>query len=415
MQYLKRTCIAVMASLVMASAATAVDWSQFRGPNRDGTSPETGLLKQWPKDGPREVWSYEELGEGFSSVAVADGMLYVCGMTDGQGHLFAFDLDGNLKYKVNYGPEWDKSGNYPGTRTTPTIDGDHLYIMSGQGRVVCYEAKTGQVVWYIDTLDKFNGKNIRWGVAESVLIDGDKVICTPGGRDASLVALNKKTGETLWTSKGLSELSAYCSPVLIERGANRLILTIVQKSVVGLDASTGNVYWKIPHEVSYEIQAVSPAYADGLMCFTNGYRHGSHGFALSPDGTSVEKKWSEKSLDVHHGGVVLVDGNIHGASTRGEWVCIDLAAGKVVFTDRAESADRLVGKGSVIYVDGMLYTYGEKGQVGLVKIKPNGYELVSSFRIQKGSKQHWAHPAISDGRLYMRHGEALMCYDIKAR
>ena len=138
-------------------------------------------------------------------------------------------------------------------------------------------------------------------------------------------------------------------------------------------------------------------------------------FALSPDGTSVEKKWSEKSLDVHHGGVVLVDGNIHGASSRGEWVCLDLQTGKVRFTDRVKSSDRLVGKGSVIYVDGMLYGYGEKGDIGLIRIKPDGYELVSSFPVKKGSKQHWAHPAISDGRLYVRHGEALMCYDIKAQ
>ena len=277
------------------------------------------------------------------------------------------------------------------------------------GRLACYNAKSGQPIWHVDTLEKFKGKNIRWGIAESPLIDGEKVICTPGGQDATVAALNKMTGETIWTTKGLSQLSGYCSPLLVERGGTRLIITLVEKALVGIDADNGTVYWTVPHEVSYDIQAVSPAYQDGLVYITNGYRHGSHGFQLSPDGKSIEKKWSEKSLDVHHGGVVLVDGNIHGASSNGTWTCLDLATGKVEFTDK------LVGKGSVIYVDGMLYGYGEKGQVGLIKIKPDGYEMVSSFGVTKGGKEHWAHPAISDGRLYVRHGEALMCYDIKAR
>lgn len=409
MQNLKRTLIICLALLTMVSAARAADWPQFRGPDRDGTSPETGLLKQWPAEGPKEIWSYDGLGEGYSSAAVADGIVYTCGMIDKEGHLFAFDLNGNLKYKVKYGPEWTKSGNYPGTRTTPTIDGDRLYLMSGQGRIACYNAKTGEPVWHVDTFDEFGGRNIRWGISESVLIDGDKAICTPGGRDATVVALNKMTGETLWTSKGLSEMSAYCSPMVVERGPNRLILTMVEKSIAGLDAATGKVYWTVPHKVSYDIQAVSPLYKDGVMFVTNGYRKGSHGFALSPDGAGIEKKWSEKSLDVHHGGVVLVDGDIHGASTRGQWICLELATGKVKFSEK------LVGKGSVIYVDGMLYGYGEKGQAGLIEITPAGYKLVSSFRVTKGGGPHWAHPAISDGRLYLRHGQVLMAYDIKAK
>ncbi len=403
--------IRVVLSMVLAvvSVANAVDWPQFRGPNRDGTSPETGLMMQWPRGGPTELWSYEGLGEGYSSVSVADGMVYTAGMIDGQGYLFAFDLEGTPKYKVNYGPEWTKAGNYPSARTTPTIDGDRLYLISGQGRIACHKAKTGEHIWHVDTLDKFKGKNITWGIAESPLIDGERIICTPGGQDATVVALNKMTGETIWTTKGLSQPSAYCSPVLVERGTTRLILTLVEKAGIGVDADTGKVHWIIPHEVSYDIQAVSPAYEDGLMCITNGYHHGTLGFLLSPDGTGVTQKWSEKSLDVHHGGIVLVEGNIHGASTNGNWTCLDLASGKVKF------ADKLVGKGSVLYVDGMLYGYGEKGQVGLIKIKPDGYELVSSFRVTKGSKEHWAHPAVSNGRLYIRHGPVLMCYDIKAR
>lgn len=415
MELSKRICVVLSLVLLVSAVALAADWPQFRGPERDGTSPEAGLMKQWPAGGPKELWSYDELGEGYSSVSVADGTIYTCGKEGDQGYLYALDLDGNLKYRVHYGQAWNEKGNYPGTRTAPTVDGDRVYLMSGHGRLSCHDAATGKQLLYVDTLDKFNGRNIRWGIAESVLIDGRKVICTPGGRNATVVALDKMTGETIWTSKGLSQRSAYCSPLLIERGGTRLILTLVEKALAGIDADTGEVYWTVPHEVSYDIQAVSPVYHDGIVYITNGYRKGSHGFALSADGKNIEKKWSERSLDVHHGGVVLIDGDIHGASTRGEWMCLDIATGKVEFTDRSDGSDRLVGKGSVIYVDDRLYVYGEKGGVGLVRIKPDGYEMTGSFEIKKGSKEHWAHPAISDGRLYIRHGEVLMCYDIEAR
>jgi len=222
----RRVLVSLFIVLVGVGTVSAADWPQFRGPGRDGTSPETGLMKQWPDGGPAELWSCAGLGEGFSSVAIADGVVYVCGMISRQGYLFAIDSQGKVKYKVNYGPEWDKAGNLPGTRTTPTVDGERLYIMSGQGRIACYNAVDGKRIWYVDTLKKFAGKNIRWGIAESVLIDGDKAICTPGGKEATVVALNKMTGETVWTSKGLSQLSAYCSPILVERGPNRLILTL---------------------------------------------------------------------------------------------------------------------------------------------------------------------------------------------
>lgn len=403
-----RIAVALWIVLAGVCAVGAADWPQFRGPARDGTSPETGLMKQWPQGGPAELWSCEGLGWGYSSPAVAGGVAYTCGMIQDQGYLFAIDSRGKVKYRVNYGSEWDKAGNSPGTRTTPTIDGDRLYIMSGRGRIACHNAASGDRIWAVDTPEKFGGKNIRWGIAESILVDGDRVICTPGGKDAAVVALNKMTGETVWTSKGLSQLSAYCSPILVERGSSRLVVTLVEKALAGIDANTGRVCWVVPHEVSYDIQAVSPLYADGMIFVTNGYRHGCQGFALSPDGMSAEQKWLQKALDVHHGGVVLVDGRVHGASSRGDWVCVDLATGRVAFTGK------LVGKGSVIYADGMLYGYGESGKVGLIKIKPDGYELVSSFPVKKGSNEHWAHPAISDGRLYIRHGDTLLCYNIKA-
>jgi len=332
-------------------------------------------------------------------------VIYTTGMADKQGWLYALDLAGNLKYKVNYGPEW--AGSHPGTHTTPTIDQDHLYLMSGQGRIACHELETGKCRWYKDTLDEFQGKNIRWGIAESVLIDGNKVICTPGGKNATVVALDKMTGETIWTTKGLSELSAYCSPSVIERGDLRILLTMVQKSVVGIDIQTGRLLWRVGHEVDYDISAVTPVYVNGAIIVSNAYGNGSLMFELAPDGMSVTRKWAQESLDVHHGGMLLINGNVHGANGR-EWQCLDPKTGQVKY------ASKLTGKGSGIYADGMLYCYGEKGQLGLARVSPTGYDLVSSFKITKGKKQHWAHPAISDGRLYIRHGEVLMCFDVKA-
>ncbi|MBN2138941.1 MAG: PQQ-like beta-propeller repeat protein [Sedimentisphaerales bacterium] len=407
MKYTRITTIVLSVVLCLSSIAGAVDWPQFRGPTRDGLSGETGLVKKWPDAGPKELWSFEGLGNGYASVSIADGLVYTTGVVGDDGILFAFDLNGDVKWKVTYGPGW--KGANPGTRTTPTIDGDRLYLMSGLGRIACHNAKTGKHIWHRDTLEEFGGKNIRWGIAESVLIDGEKVICTPGGKDATVAALNKMTGKTVWTSKGLSELSAYCSPIAIDRGPNRIILTMVEQSIVGIDMKTGEIFWRHPNKVSYDISAVTPAYENGMMYVTNGYRHGGHMFEISADGKESSKKWSEKTLDVHHGGVVLVNGNIHGAGTRGVWTCVELASGEVKFTDN------LVGKGAVIYVDGLLYCYGEKGTLGLVKINPAGYEMVSSFEIKKGTNEHWGHPSISDGRLYIRHGNALMCYDIKAK
>jgi outer membrane protein assembly factor BamB len=362
-------------------------------------------MKKWPAGGPKELWSVDGLGVGFSSVAVADGTIYTTGLVDKEGILFAFDLKGDMKWKITYGPEW--TGSHPGVHSTPTVDGDRLYLMSGMGRIACHNAKTGEHIWHTDTLRKFGGKNIRWGIAESVLIEGDKVICTPGGPGASVVALNKMNGETIWTSKGLGEPSGYWSPVAIDVGSKRVVLTLLQKSLVGIDINSGKVLWTHPHKVRYDINAVTPTYENGLIYVSNGYRQGGHMFELSADGTGIKKKWSEKSLDIHHGGVVLVDGYIHGASTKGTWSCLEPATGKVKF-----SAD-LVGKGSVLYADGLMYGYGENGKVGLIKINPDGYEMISSFQVAKGTAEHWGHPAISDGRLYIRHGDALMCYDIR--
>jgi hypothetical protein len=406
-------CLSIFLACGVSSAN---DWPQFRGPNRDGKSAETGLLKEWPQGGPKLLWSVEGLGIGFSSVAISNGFLYTTGMIDGEGFLFTYDLAGNLKWKESYGPEW--TGSYKGTRTTPTIDGSRIYVFSGTGVMVCFETGGGRKIWEVNTLEKFEGRNVRWGMSGSPLIDGDRVYCTPGGKKGVIAALDKMTGRTIWAAAGLDELSAYSSAILIEKGGNHLLINVIQKSVICVNAHNGELIWREPYVTPSDTGGVTPVYRDGCVYVTSAvereFTRGGVMFELSADGTSVAEKWNDQTLDCGHGGVVLVDGYLYGSTfdgiPKGDWVCLAWDNGQVMYKAKWNG-----NKGSIIYADGMLYCYDENtGDVALVKALPEGFEIVSSFRVTQGSGSHWAHPVISDGRLYIRHGEALIAYDIKA-
>jgi len=397
----------VVAVLVVLSGGVLCegeDWPQFRGVRRDGKTTESGLLDKWPEGGPPMLWHCEGLGSGFASVSVVDGVIYTTGMIDKAGHLFAIKANGEVKWEKEYGPEW--TGPHPGTRTTPTVDGDYLYIMSGQGRIACYKKNDGELVWKVDTLEKFGGKNIKWGIAESVLIEGDRVFCTPGGKDASIVALYKHTGQTIWTTKGLSNLSAYCSPILYNAFEKRLLFTMVQKLFVCVDSETGKVLWTIPHETKNDIAAVTVLpYCQNAVYFTS---HGTGGMKIRfpRDGSEYKELWRSEALDCLHGGVVWY-GPFYGSDSKGNWICQQPTTGEVLFKEPLLDA-----KGSIICADGMLYCYSEKGTLALVEPRSKGMELVSSFKITLGEGDHWAHPAISEGVLYIRHGSVLMAFDI---
>ena len=404
--------IAVFLSLVLVLNVGLVsfggEWKQFRGPERTGKSAETGLLQKWPDEGPGLLWSFEGLGRGFGSVSVADGSIYATGMIEKTGYLFAIDSSGKLKWKTEYGQEW--TGDYPGTRTTPTIDGERIYIMSGQGQVACFKRENGDLIWKVDTLKKFDGKNIKWGIAESVLIDGDMVFCTPGGKDATMAALNKYTGEAIWTTKGLSNLSAYCSPILTKIGEKKLLLTLVKELIICVDSENGKVLWTIGHKTRNDIAAVTGLIpSQGQVYFTS-HAVGGTNIGLTEDGSNYKILWTSKSLDCLHGGVISHKGNLYGSDSKGNWVCQEAGSGRVKFEEKILDA-----KGSITYADGMLYCYSEKGTLGLVRPSENEMELVSSFKITAGTNEHWAHPVVCDGRLYIRHGDALMAFDVKAK
>ncbi len=405
-----RLLIATVLMVCVISVAAGEDWPQFRGLNRDGKSPEKGLLKAWPAEGLKPVWVVEGLGKGYSSVSVAGGTVFTTGMIGdaNEGMLSAIDASGKITWQTKYGPEWDKM--HPGARSTPTVDGDRLYELSGVGRLLCLDVKTGAVVWTRDLPKEFAGGAPMCGFAEAPLIYGSTVICTPGGKDAALAALDRKTGQTFWTSTGFSDLSAYCSPILIERGGMHIVVTITMRHIAGLDADTGALLWRQPFDTTAEDpnHSVAPVYQDGLLYVTSGHGKGGQMFEIAPDGKAITPRWTDTVLNTVHGGLMLLDGYVYGSNAKGKWVCLELTRGQVMYEDKG------VGSGSIAYADGMLYCYGDHGTLGLVRATPKAYELVSQFKVTQGEGPHWAHPVISGGCLYIRHGDFLMAYRVSA-
>jgi outer membrane protein assembly factor BamB len=411
---MKKILLISMLILLIIPAVTilAADCPRFRGPDSDGIFPETGLLKKWPDGGPKLAWSVKGLGQGFSSAVVVDGTVYVTGMNEQkQGYLFAYNLDGSFKWKSAYGPEMGRMGPaVAGTRGTPTVDTDQIFVMSSFAKLYMIEPKRGQVIRTVDLLKRFGAKQARFGFAECVLVNNEKVICTPGGPNATLVTLNRKTGELIWQTKGLSEPTGYCSARIIRHGGRRLLVTMVAGGIVAVNPDNGKLLWRQEHSHRAGVQPNPPVYSDGMIYFSSGMGAGGVMLALSDDALSVTQKWTDKMLDCQMHGVVLIDGYIYGAAQGAKrgLVCLELKTGNVMWNAPE------VGKGSVICADGMLYVYGEDGTVHLVKPSSDAFKPVGKFTVSEGTEQHWAHSTIANGRLYIRHGDSLMAYDIKA-
>jgi outer membrane protein assembly factor BamB len=398
--------ILVAIAFILYSVGFSQEASRWRGPSGNGVYDESGLLKQWPANGPEVLWSFEELGQGHSSVIVSRGSVYTSGMIDGTGYLFKLDLEGNLVYKQAYGPEYTES--WYGTRGTPVIVGNKIYLESGHGKLICFNEADGEIVWSKDLFKDFDGSNITWGVNETPVVDGRLIYATPGGKNNNVVALNRYSGELIWSSKGLGELSAYCTPLLFNHNGRKILATHTAAHLIGLDASSGKVLWSQRHPNDYSVHANTPIYHNGELFYFSGYGQGGGKIKLSEDGSSISKGWFSKTVDSRMGGAVLVDGYIYvsGDSNR-EWRCMDWESGKEMYASEA------IGKGVVISADGMLYCYSEKGELALVKPDPSGFKVVSQTKVTHGSEQHWAHPAIYDGVLYVRHGKALVSYKVK--
>jgi outer membrane protein assembly factor BamB len=385
---------------------TAANWPGWRGANRDGKSTDTGLLKAWPEGGPKKLWTCDQLGEGYSSVAVADGVIYATGLKDKKLHLLAILAgDGTVVWETLVGPGWTDS--HPGTRATPVVDEGRIYLVTGPGSVSCYDAGKGEKLW-TRSLGEFGGKTPRWGFAESVLIVGDKAVVTPGGGKTAVVALDKKSGKTLWQSEPWGA-AAYSSAILVDYQGAKVIVQGTEKGLIALNPANGKTFWTMPFRPPGRGSAcATPAFADGYIFWAVGYKTGCLGLKLTGGKEPAARKLYENhDMENHHGGFVIVDGHAYGYCDKNGWTCIDVKTG------RAKWMNAGVGKGSICYADGMLYLFGEKGgRVGLVPASPEKLELVGDFRVS-GSGPSWAHPVVTGGRLYLRYANNLYCYDVK--
>jgi len=404
-----------------ACGLVAAEWPQFHGPNRDNRSSETGLLKSWPEGGPPRLWEVSGIGQGYSCVAIARGKVYITGEIDGDCVITALDMEGNKRWTQTNGKAW--AGSYPGTRSTPTITPDGLlYHESGIGNLVCLKADTGEVVWSVNILDEFEGRNIQWGLAESPLVVDDLVICTPGGRQISVVALDRHTGRPVWKCTGVGDKPGYASPILIDYQGLRQIVTVMSESVVGVRASDGKLLWRYPHKVYADENILTPLFHDGVVIVSGCVGKGTTALRLlvSGDRCTVQRQWHNKTLDNKQGGLVLVGGRIYGYAElqvrRGPWVCIDFTTGRTIFQCSPLKSSYKYRSGSITYADGMFYLYSDNGHAALAKATDTGFEVTGKLEIEEpGERPTWAHPVVCGRRLYLRYGDKLGAYDIAGR
>ena len=407
-------CSFILLAFILTSNAQHVQW---RGPNRDGHFTENGLLKEWPENGPEIILETEGIGKGWSSPILVGDMIYVTGMIDTLDYLTAMDLQGNVKWQVSYGRAWNQS--FPDTRSTPVVEDNRIYVQSGTGRVVCINRETGDEVWAVEVDNEFETEYGTWGNSETPLIVDDKIISTPAGSKTSVVALDKMTGEPVWQTESLGGPRAYASATIYEYNEFRYILAMIGTHLLAIHPETGELAWYYkyldPEKWDREglIWANTPIFKEDEIFLSMGYDYHAVMLKMDSTGTSVSEKFIDRTLDNHHHGVILHDGHLYGSNwynnKQGRWVCMVWDTGEIKYVDEWDT------KGALIMADGMLYAYNERGNVGLVKPSPDGFEVVSQFRITKGAGPHWAHPFIADGNLLVRHGEVLFVYDIKGK
>jgi outer membrane protein assembly factor BamB len=400
----------LIACSLTVSAAPDTDWAQWRGPNRDGVSAETGLLQQWPASGPAVAWTATGLGRGYGSPAVRGDRLFVQGTIGTSSAVFALRRsDGKQLWVRALGKtlDQDKGG---GPRGTPTVDGDLLYALTEAGDLACLRAADGSVVWTRNLLADFGGSNPEWLISESPLVDGPRLIVTPGGRGAGMAALDKVTGKTVWTTTDLSDPAAYSSVVPMDVQGVRIYVTLTSQAAVGVRAADGAVQWRHTKAANRTANITTPVVFGDKVFVTTAYNTGGALLQLRAEAGSVkaDEVYFTRDMMNHHGGVVLVDGHLYGFSNS-ILTCMEAATGAVKWKDRS------VGKGAVTYADGRLYVLGETNTVGLVDASPAAYTERGRFSIADQGWPSWAHPVVAGGRLFIRTQGVLASYVIAAK
>jgi outer membrane protein assembly factor BamB len=402
--------------LLLTSSSGTTRIYEWRGPDRSGIYKESNLLKEWPAEGPKELWSISNIGNGFGSPVFTEENFYITGEIDSMEVLFSFNIKGEKQWQTTLGREWMRS--FPGSRSAPTIVDDLLYVGSGLGNLFCINRADGKIIWSKDMKTDFNGVLPLHGHSESALISGEKVFWTTGGPDNNVVALNRFNGRLIWSAKGFGERSAYNSPKLIELPGRKIIVTFSAYHLMGLDAQSGNLLWaheqdnftvdkRIPGNGDTHSNTV--LYEKGFIYYTAGDGNCSVKLKLSDDGSKITEIWRNKGFDSFMGGVVKIGDYIYGSGTsKPDFRAINSNTG--LLTDSLK-----IGSGAVIAADNMLYYYTQKGDMMLLGYDEGKIQKVSSFKIRDGNLQHFSHPVIHEGVLYQRHGNVLMAFDIRKK
>ena len=392
------------------------DIAEWRGPGRQGVYSDKNLLKVWPEKGPKLLLELNDIGNGYSSPVVYRQNIFVSGRKDTMDVISAYSVDGKKKWETAYGHAWMRS--FPETRSTPMIENNRIYLVSGMGEVVCVDALSGKLLWKVDAQTDFKGEPHRWGIAESVAISDKAVFYVTGGEETSVIALDKANGKLLWKTKSLGGMRAYASSVVIEKAGLKMLLAQTANDLMAINVESGEIVWSFnlvqyhKGESGVGANTNTPLFDGNNIFVTSGYDHPAIMLNLAADGRSVSLKWTNPDFDNHIGGVVKVGDSVYGSNwtnnTQGNWLCVDWNTGKTSYESK------WFNKGPIIAADGMLYCYEEKsGNLALVKPTPEKFDVVSSFKVEKGAGPHWAHPAIYNGNLFVRHGESLMVYDLK--
>lgn len=389
------------------------DWPQFRGPRRDDVSTEKGLLKEWPKEGPPVVWKGTGVGEGFSSVSIAGGKVFTLGNKDAQTFVRALDQKtGELLWSAPLGAAGGSLGS------TPTVDGERLYAIGQEGDLVCVKTSIGVVLWRKNFFKDFHGHCGNWRFTESPLVDGAALVCTPGAKDALMVALDAKSGELLWKCPSPFEdaTAGYSSIVVATVGKFRVYVQLTAGGVIGVDAKSGKLLWHYDKLGNNTANIPTPIILDNLVFCSAGYGKGGALLEQIPqgDGVQVLERYFNRELNNKHGGLVVVDGYVYGdRDDTGRPFCADIKSGKVIW--RRQERGEGHGSAAVTYADGNLYFRYDNGVMALVPAKPTSYGELATFKIPNSSSQSWAHPVVAGGRLYLREQDIVWCYDVKEK
>lgn len=392
-------------------ASPEPDWPQWNGPRRDGISQEKDLLPKWPEAGPKLLWKIGNLGRGWSSPIIVRDRLYITGDVADELVIFAFDLNGRLLWKTTSGRAW--TGSYPGARACCAYSEGKLYHMNAHGRVACRAADTGKELWSVDVLERFQGRNITWAMSECLLVDGPRVLVTPGGKKALMAALDKHTGRTVWTTEPLAgDRASYSSPLFFRHAGRRIVANCTSAHGFAADADTGKLLWTVPLRSPYGVNVATPVYSEGRIFYTTPYVYGTC-YPLLPgdEGPRPEVAW-DTTLDTCTGTVLLVDGLLYGSGYKKHksWLCLDWKTGRTRYQSKG------LAPGAAIYAAGQLYCLAEDGQAALLRPTPEQFEVNGRFRlVSEKANDAWAHPVLFHGRLYLRYHETLWCYDIAKR